>query len=98
MKIGILTFHNAINYGGVLQAFALQETLKKEGFNVRIIDYQNESIMKSNKLKREVNLYKGAKHRVLKTVYIKTRHLMTNKQWEKSLNSLMILKKIFKFN
>ena len=31
MNIGILTFHNAINYGGVLQAYALQEFLNDIG-------------------------------------------------------------------
>lgn len=31
MKIGILTFHCAINYGAVLQAYALKEFLKKNG-------------------------------------------------------------------
>lgn len=29
MKIGILTFHCAHNYGAVLQCYALQETLKQ---------------------------------------------------------------------
>ncbi len=31
MKAGILTFHEADNYGAVLQAYALQQTLKKLG-------------------------------------------------------------------
>lgn len=31
MKIGILTFHQADSYGAVLQAYALQQTLKKLG-------------------------------------------------------------------
>ena len=39
MKIGILTFHKAINYGAVLQAWALQYFLKTQGFNCKIIDY-----------------------------------------------------------
>lgn len=39
MKIGILTFHWATNYGAVLQAYALQEFLKKKGHDVWIIDY-----------------------------------------------------------
>ncbi len=38
MKVGILTFHYAKNYGAVLQAFALQETLKKMGLNPIIIN------------------------------------------------------------
>lgn len=39
MRIGIITFHWGTNYGGVLQAFALQQFLKKEGHDVKIINY-----------------------------------------------------------
>ena len=39
-KIGILTFHKAINYGSVLQAWALQNTLKMNGYDSEIIDYE----------------------------------------------------------
>lgn len=40
MRIGILTFHRADNYGAVLQSFALQETLRRKGHDVRVIDYR----------------------------------------------------------
>ena len=40
MKIGIITFHNAINYGAVLQAFALQETLEELNVSCEILDYR----------------------------------------------------------
>lgn len=40
MKIGILTFHKAINYGSVLQAWSLQQFLCSEGHDVEIIDYE----------------------------------------------------------
>lgn len=40
MKIGILTFHCAHNYGAVLQCYALQEYLKNCGHNVSVIDYR----------------------------------------------------------
>lgn len=40
MKIGILTFHCVINYGAVLQAYALKEFLKKMGHDVYVIDYK----------------------------------------------------------
>ena len=40
MKIGILTFHIAQNYGAVLQCYALQETLKSLGHEVEVIDYR----------------------------------------------------------
>ena len=38
MKIGILTLHSQVNYGGVLQAYALQEVLKGLGHDVVVID------------------------------------------------------------
>lgn len=39
MKIGILTFHRAINYGAFLQAFALKTYLNSLGNEVEIVDY-----------------------------------------------------------
>lgn len=41
MKVGTLTFHDAINYGAVLQSFALVETLNKLGVTAHVIDYRN---------------------------------------------------------
>ncbi len=38
MKIGILTFHSQLNYGGVLQCWALQTALEKMGHKVVVID------------------------------------------------------------
>ena len=40
MKIGIITFHTALNYGAVLQTYALMHHLEKEGQQVEIIDYR----------------------------------------------------------
>jgi hypothetical protein len=39
MKIGIMTFHFGINYGGVLQCYALQTFLEKQGHVVEIINF-----------------------------------------------------------
>lgn len=44
MKIGILTFHRAENFGAVLQCYALQTYLESLGFVVKIIDYRCEAI------------------------------------------------------
>ena len=38
MKIGIVTFHSAHNYGAVLQAWSLQEYLKQQGHEVEIVN------------------------------------------------------------
>ncbi len=40
MKIGILTFHNAMNYGAILQCYALQSFVKEHyDCEVRVVDY-----------------------------------------------------------
>ena len=49
MKIGILTWHSQLNYGGVLQCWALQTVLERMGHEVVIIDRwldkRNESLL-----------------------------------------------------
>ena len=40
MKIGVLTFHRADNWGAVLQAYALQQYLMMLGNDVDMIDYR----------------------------------------------------------
>lgn len=46
MKIGILTFHRAFNYGAVLQTLGLVDTLKKEypDATIEVIDYYNKRV------------------------------------------------------
>lgn len=46
MKIGILTFYYAHNYGAVLQAYALLTYLRKKGHESYIIPYKNKEILK----------------------------------------------------
>lgn len=38
-KIGLITFHRVYNYGAVIQAYALQQVLLKEGYDCTIIDF-----------------------------------------------------------
>lgn len=46
MKIGILTFHQSVNNGAVMQAYSLSRRLKEEypDADVEIIDYRRESV------------------------------------------------------
>lgn len=44
MKVGILTFHDAHNYGAVLQAYALKKYLKTLGFNAMVVNYHHFTI------------------------------------------------------
>lgn len=49
MKIGILTFHQSVNNGAVMQAYSLSRRLKEEypDAEIEIIDYRRESVNKS---------------------------------------------------
>ena len=47
MKIGIITFHCAHNYGAVLQAYALKEFLKSSGHSVNVVNYRPSYIVNS---------------------------------------------------
>ncbi|MGN0165222.1 MAG: polysaccharide pyruvyl transferase family protein [Lachnospiraceae bacterium] len=49
-KVGIITFHRAINYGALLQCYALQEELKELGKEASVIDYRSEQIENAYRL------------------------------------------------
>jgi hypothetical protein len=49
MKIGILTVHRAINFGAVLQCYALQETLRSLGHDVWVINYVQEKVERTDR-------------------------------------------------
>ena len=38
-KVGIITFHRAVNYGAMLQAVALQKAINAQGYDAELIDY-----------------------------------------------------------
>lgn len=46
MKIGILTYHRALNYGAVLQCMSLYTALKSMGHDVEVVDYRPQAIEK----------------------------------------------------
>lgn len=50
MKIGIITYHFAQNYGSVLQCYALQEYLKNIGYSVEIINFVSDKQEINNSL------------------------------------------------
>ena len=43
-KIGIVTFHNAHNFGAVLQCLALQESIKELNHDVEVINYSCDAV------------------------------------------------------
>lgn len=50
MKIGILTFHCAHNYGAVLQCYALKTSLTNLGFYAEVIDYRPQYLIEPYKI------------------------------------------------
>lgn len=55
MRIGIITYHFARNYGAVLQCYALQRYLTEAGHEVEVLDYVSRMQQRNNSLhhKRE---------------------------------------------
>ena len=60
-KVGIITQHRVVNYGSVLQTYALQEKIKNMGYECKVIDYYPERFTPLGMLKRIKN--KGEKCR-----------------------------------
>ena len=51
-KVDIITLHRVVNYGSVLQTYALQEKIKEKGFEVETIDYYPERLHLFGMLKK----------------------------------------------
>lgn len=60
-KIGILTFHKSINYGSVLQTWALYNLLTNAGYDVEIIDYEPMMYKKKYTVLRKPNSMENIK-------------------------------------
>ncbi len=85
MRLGILTFFNAHNYGAVMQAYALKTYLKSLGHEVQIINYRNPCIDKA--YPRHLYPRLGKKDILLPSHWMNTykeieRCFYSNKVWE----------------
>lgn len=65
MKVGILTFNNTLNFGAVLQAYALQETVISFGHTAEVIDYTNTFIENKEKNNLRLSPYSIIRHFVM---------------------------------
>lgn len=57
-KVGILTFHNAHNYGAVLQAYALKTKLNHMGYEASVLNYRNKYIAKTYRRVLHIDFWK----------------------------------------
>lgn len=85
MRVSILTFHRAINYGAVLQAYALQTAVQELGADVEIIDYRCNKIEDTYKFSEKMKASKSLKY----TVYLLLKKLYPNLKKNRSVNSFV---------
>ncbi len=89
-KIGIMTFHNAINYGAVLQAYALSTWLISKGYKCEIIDYSCEKFKNAYRVFRIYDKTpKGVLAAAVKIPYI----YMRNKKFKDFAAEMLCLSK-----
>ena len=96
MKIGILTFHSAHNYGAMLQCYALQEVLKRMGHDVEVIDYRLEYRFRSDNRKctfRQLNPLATIKSIVIKIITLRIA-LLRRRNFENFKRTYMALSEI----
>lgn len=66
LKIGIITYHCAYNYGAVLQAYALQTKLNLQGFNTELIDFRPSSIVDGYKEQVMTNSKRAILYKIIR--------------------------------
>lgn len=59
--IGILTFHRTLNYGAVLQCYALMRVINDSGYNASVIDYRSPMI-EQREMRPRIFLRKNVKN------------------------------------
>ena len=69
-RAAILTYHHADNLGAVLQAYALQQTLKQLGVSPSILDYRCDEVEKTRHVQPGGG-WKGMAKRIPMTLYYK---------------------------
>ena len=93
MKIGILTFHRAENFGAFLQCYALQESIKKLNNEVEIIDYVSPQMEEGYKL---VNFKRNKRrnpffiiYNLIKEIYFLNRRILRHQKFNACIKGLL---------
>ncbi len=87
MNVGILTFHDGINYGAYLQVYALRKLLTHEGFECRVINYKSPAFTF-----REYRCFLDLRHVPLMDVI---RNMIRITRFKKAHRKLNFTKRIF---
>lgn len=93
MKIGLLTFHNAINYGAALQAYASQKAINQMGFDCEVINYVNPTrrdaynmVAHANSSFKQKKIIMAAKY-LIGSVFMEQRRKKFNKFYKENLKT-----------
>lgn len=90
-KVKILTWHYYMNFGSALQAYALQESVKRLGYKVEILNYRNPKFGRESSLK---TIIKYLTSKLLKNVFQgRLYYPFTVFQREKLLQTLVVYEK-----
>lgn len=76
-RVAVITFHRALNYGAILQAFALENILAQIGVCAKIIDYRCphiECVYRPFDVRHCKNLFSGIKKCIKSFELMKKRH------------------------
>lgn len=93
MKVGILTFHRASNYGAVLQAYALTEVLRNLGADAEIVNYYcpevemchyPKNLFKRESLPRACIHYYGKNKKFRNFESFRERHLHLSRRYDRA--------------
>lgn len=82
-KVGLVSFQNADNYGALLQIYATQTILKREGYNIEIINYDNKIISGNYKVMPPVTINPI---KYLRRLYFSLLRIKTTKERIKNFN------------
>lgn len=84
-KVGIITFHLSINYGAVLQCYALQHVLSSKGMDVDVIDYHPDFNKRGSSI-----IYRNAILNTLRKWYIELREYSPKRYpWRKAFSTFV---------
>lgn len=81
MKIGIITFHAAHNYGSMLQAYAMQTYLERQGHHVEIVNFRPKSQKKGYSTPIDFTTIKNIKKSLKRLLLAPNTIAPLNKKW-----------------
>lgn len=76
-KIGMLSFHESLSYGGTLQCFALQKIVRELGFDAEFIDFQRKKCTDYHRIKTKVSIKDKIKSLLIKSA-VKVQNVYSN--------------------